>query len=207
MAGNATAMRRRDKYQNFGELRRAELASAWRVRRRLRHSPVLIIAPHGGRIEPGTSEIAALIACGNYNLYRFEGRKGRGENTALHITSHHFDEPKALKLVAKCRIVLGIHGCKGRGAIYVGGGDTPLREDLAAALRATGLRVKAYGHKYSAEEPLNICNRGSRRAGAQLEITRDLRRSPQWRARIAALAREVIARHLAAPEEGRRAPY
>jgi phage replication-related protein YjqB (UPF0714/DUF867 family) len=74
---------------------------------------VLTIAPHGGRIEPGTSEIAALIAGESYNLHRFEGRKPPGQNAVLHITSHHFDEPRALNLARKCRIVLGIHGCRG----------------------------------------------------------------------------------------------
>ena len=69
-------------------------------------------------------------------------------------------------------------------------------EDLAAALLPTGLRVEAYGHMYRAMEPLNICNRGSRLGGAQLEITRDLRRSQEWRERISAIARYVIERHL-----------
>jgi phage replication-related protein YjqB (UPF0714/DUF867 family) len=189
-------MRKPDKYGNFLELKRGERANSWRVRRRLRCSPVLIIAPHGGRIEPGTSEIAALIAGESYNLYRFEGRKPPGQNAVLHITSHHFDEPRALKLAKKCCIVLGIHGCGGRYTIYVGGRDTQLREALAVALLPTGLRVEAYRHKYRAMEPLNICNRGSRLSGAQLEITRDLRRSQQWRERIAAIARDVIERYL-----------
>jgi hypothetical protein len=121
---------------------------------------VLTIAPHGGRIEPGTSEIAALIAGESYNLHRFEGRKPPGQNAVLHITSHHFDEPRALNLAKKCRIVLGIHGCRGRRAIYVGGRDKQLREDLAVALLGTGLRVEAYQ-----------------------------RRSQEWRERIAAIAR------------------
>src|SRR3569833_1763711 len=186
-----------DRYGNFAELERAEPDGAYQIRRRLRRSKVVVIAPHGGRIEPGTSDIGARIAADNYNLYRFEGNKRRGRNKTLHVTSHHFDEPKALALVAKCSIVLSIHGCEGIRTIYVGGRDRQLREDLAAALAVTGIRVKAYGHRYSAMQALNICNLGDRRRGAQLEITRDLRRSRQWRKRIAAIARDVIDQHVA----------
>ncbi len=185
-----------DKYKNFAQLKDEEPAEAWRVRRRLRDSKVLIIAPHGGAIEPGTSPLAALIAGQTYNLYRFEGRKPPGQNPHLHITSHHFDEPRALEMVQKCSIVLGIHGCKGTGAIYVGGLDRPLRKALATALKSTGLRVEADRPGFRAENPFNICNRGSRGRGAQLELTWELRNSPEWRERIAKIVRRVIRRHL-----------
>jgi phage replication-related protein YjqB (UPF0714/DUF867 family) len=53
---------------------------------------VAIIAPHGGKIEPGTSEIAAAIAGDDYSLYRFQGLRDRPREE-LHITSAKFDEP------------------------------------------------------------------------------------------------------------------
>jgi phage replication-related protein YjqB (UPF0714/DUF867 family) len=186
-----------DKYSNFAELKRAESSRAWRIGLRRRDSKVLIVAPHGGNIELGTSDLSARIAGDSHNLYLFEGRKKRGENQALHITSHHFDEPQALALAAKCSIVLGIHGCRGTRTIYVGGRDAELRADLAAALSITGLPIKSQGHRYRAMEPHNICNRGNRGRGAQLEITPDLRRSRYWLARIAAITRSVIEKHLA----------
>lgn len=191
-------MRRTDDYANFAELKRREAPDAYRIRRRIRNSPVLILAPHGGRIEPGTSQIGALVAGDTYNIYQFEGRKPPRQNRSLHVTSANFDEPTALRLAAKCRIVLGIHGCEGLRTIYVGGRDTALREALATALAPTGVRVKPYGHKYGAMHRLNICNRGSTGEGAQLEITPDLRRSRRWRERIAEIAREVIEHYLAA---------
>jgi phage replication-related protein YjqB (UPF0714/DUF867 family) len=147
-----------DSYRNFAELERAEPDGVYQIWRRLRRSKVVIIVPHGGRIEPGTSEIAARIAADSYNLYRFEGNKKRGRNKTLHVRSHHFNEPKALALVAKCSIVLSIHGSKGIRTIYVGGRDRQLREDLAAALTLTGIRVKAYGRRYNAMQALTICN-------------------------------------------------
>ncbi len=190
-------MRNRDMYQSFVELKRAEPADAWRIRRERRGSKVLIIAPHAGRIEPWTGAVAALIAGQSYNLYRFEGRKKPGSNRSLHITSHRFDERLALKMAANSTIVLGVHGCRGRRTIYVGGRDAQLRESLVTALRPTGAHVEFHPYKFRATEPLNICNRNRRQCGAQLEISPDLRRSPEWRERIAAIAREVIERHLA----------
>jgi phage replication-related protein YjqB (UPF0714/DUF867 family) len=54
-------------------------------------SDVCIIAPHGGKIEKWTSEIATALAGDDYNLYLFEGLK-RAKNRDLHITSSRFDE-------------------------------------------------------------------------------------------------------------------
>jgi phage replication-related protein YjqB (UPF0714/DUF867 family) len=188
---------RQDKYANFAELKRAEPVLAWRIRQHIRRkSPVLIIAPHAGRIERGTSALAALIAGSSYNLYLFEGRKPRGENQTLHITSHHFDEPQAVALAARCTTVLGVHGCRGIWTIYVGGRDLALRAKLAAALAETGIDVKANGPKFKAERPLNICNRGATGRGAQIELTLDLSMSPTWCRRISKIIRAVIEDHL-----------
>ena len=45
-----------------------------------RGSLVAIIAPHGGKIEPGTSEIVRSIAAEDYNFCAFEGIKPAGNN-------------------------------------------------------------------------------------------------------------------------------
>ena len=184
-----------DKYFNFEALSRSEPSDDWRIIRADRpDSLVLIIAPHSGCIEPGTSELATQIAGDDYSLYCFEGLKRRG-NRDLHITSHHFDEPSALELAAPSAVIVGVHGCLGEGAIYVGGLDAPLVELLAGALKIARLPVFASDHHYPATHPNNICNRGIRGLGAQLEITSDLRRGhaiPQ----IAQAVRSAIAVHI-----------
>ena len=81
--------------------------------------------------------------------------------------------------------------------MYVGERDLQFVPLLMDALMRGGLPATSAGHKYRAIEPNNICNRGKRRAGAQLEITRDLR-SRYGRARIAPIVRRVIAEYLAA---------
>jgi phage replication-related protein YjqB (UPF0714/DUF867 family) len=184
-----------DKYTSFAALEAGEIAGQdynTTVHERPQ-SGVLIIAPHGGSIENGSTEFADLIAGADYSLFAFNGLKPRGHNRELHITSHNFDHPGCVALAARHSVVLGVHGCKGESSqVYVGGLDDELATLLTTRLRVAGLPVAAPGHRYPGRNPLNICNRGSRGCGAQLEFTHDLR-SPSARARIAPLVREVLA--------------
>ena len=75
---------------------------------------VAVIAPHGGGIEPETARIAEAIAGAEFSLYCFKGLKRNG-NGRLHITSHSFDEPDCLSLIAKHEWGLAIHGCADAG--------------------------------------------------------------------------------------------
>ena len=98
-----------DKYENFCALSRVEhLGIDYEFVIRCQSAPVAIIAPHGGKIEKGTSEIAAEIAGDAYNLYCFNGIKPK-DNRYLHITSTHFDEPQCMALISKCDIVVAVH--------------------------------------------------------------------------------------------------
>jgi phage replication-related protein YjqB (UPF0714/DUF867 family) len=185
-----------DRYESFQALARDVPEDWWRVvPREMPASEVLVIAPHGGGIEIGTSELAAAIAGDEHNLYCFEGLRLRG-NRDLHVTSHRFDEPVALALAARCSIVVSIHGCRGHGAIHVGGLDRPLAANLTAALLGADFPVSAEGHPYPATHPRNICNRGRRGAGVQLEFTAEFR-GERHRWQLARLVRQVIAVHAA----------
>lgn len=134
-----------------------------------------MLAPHGGGIEIGTSELAELVAGNDHSLFVFEGLKPYGANRDLHITSHHFDHPHCLSLTSAHEVTLAIHGCRGDSRIFLGGLDGDLTAHLARHLSGAGLTASLEGHGYPGRHPLNICNRGARRRGAQLEITRDLR--------------------------------
>lgn len=164
-------------------------------------SPVAIIAPHGGRIEDGTSEIARAIAGDDFNLYLLEGLRPSLNYHALHLTSHLFDEPECLALLGACPLVVAIHGCDGRDqTVLLGGLDVALKERLTAALLAEELATLADGHRFPAVNPDNVCNRGARGQGVQLEITHPLRRS-RAAVRLAGAVRgalcEAAARHAA----------
>ena len=159
-------------------------------------SPVFIVAPHGGDIEAGTSEIAAMIAGAEHSLFCFEGLKPDGRSRDLHITSHCFDHPDCIALAARREVVVSVHGCKGRARIYVGGLDEELGARIARRLAGAQFDVIAGGDKYPGRHPANICNRGSRSKGAQLEITHDLR-GEAHRESVARAVRGAIADFLA----------
>lgn len=143
-----------------------------------RGGTILILAPHGGRIERGTSEIATSIAGDNLSLYLFEGWLPTArESKMLHITSTHFDEPRCIGLIGKFRTALTIHGCDVEGqVIYVGGKDNELKRALITELGEKGYPVQRGEGDYAATRSANICNRTSSGMGVQLELSRGLRR-------------------------------
>lgn len=174
-------MAHRDKYTSFAELNAHEREDVdFRVLvRPVPRSSVSVVAPHGGRIEPHTSAIARAIAGADLNLYLFEGIKASG-NGVLHLTSHRFDEPRCLDLVAHSPFVVTVHGCNDKTqVVYAGGLDYELKRELVVAMRAAGVNVKDKGHSYPGALPKNICNRGSTGRGVQVEISAPLRRSPR----------------------------
>jgi phage replication-related protein YjqB (UPF0714/DUF867 family) len=185
--------RRPGKYSSYAELAHREVQGRdYRVRASRRaHSPVLIIAPHGGMIEVGTSEIADSVAAAEHSLFSFEGLKPYGANRDLHITSHQFDHPDCLAMAACSETVLTVHGCLGESLIHVGGLDADLAARLARHLGDAGFAVDAASKRYPGRHPLNICNRGTREKGAQLEIPYDLR-TGESRAAIARAVRRAL---------------
>lgn len=139
-------------------------------------SSVAVIAPHGGSIEKYTSEIARAIAGEDFNLYLFEGIRRSGNNATLHLTSHRFDEPRCLELLSNCDHVVAIHGCGGAAQqALVGGLDEELKAAVARSIAALGVETSLVGHPFPAIDPLNICNRGRRGVGVQIEMTMPLR--------------------------------
>jgi phage replication-related protein YjqB (UPF0714/DUF867 family) len=155
-------------------------------------SSITIIAPHGGKIEPGTSDIAKRIASQRFNYYCFEGIK-KENNGHLHITSHNFDEPLAVRMVSKSLIVVAIHACTGNERfIYLGGLDNMLKVAIAAELGSWEVIVASGHDRFKGLHPDNICNRGVNKQGIQLEITRGLRDDPKKRQLISTAVRAAI---------------
>ena len=165
-------------YKNFAELIQSEREHfAFKRRVNTRWSRVAVIAPHGGGIEPGTTEIARAIAGWAFSFYSFEGIKNSG-NDILHITSTLFDEPKCIALLQRSEFAAAIHGCEGwEAATFIGGLDEELGARLIDALNAAGFRASKADENYAGLQPNNICNRGRSGKGVQLELTSGLRRS------------------------------
>lgn len=166
-------------YQGFSDLAKYNVQGKdYRIIVLKRPSPVAIVAPHGGKIEKRTSDIAKAIAANDCNLYLFEGIRSSRNYASLHLTSHRFDEPECLALVEACPIVVTIHGFTNSDEkILIGGLDIALKEQLAIALHEFGVLTETDGHGFPAMEPKNICNRGSTGKGVQLEFSSGIRGS------------------------------
>jgi phage replication-related protein YjqB (UPF0714/DUF867 family) len=147
-------------------------------------SGVAVLAPHGGRIEGRTSDIARLIAGDEHRLYLFEGLRTTGDNfDCLHLASHRFDEPRALDLISRCDTVVAVHGYAAPGPdVLLGGLNERLKRDVAQALAESGFSYLTDGHRFPGKDPRNICNRGRSGEGLQLELSEGLRKAGDWAA-------------------------
>jgi phage replication-related protein YjqB (UPF0714/DUF867 family) len=185
-----------DLYRNFNELKNNEQRDKdYRIYTRDVGSAITIIAPHGGRIEPGTSEIARKIAAERYNCYCFEGVK-KENNGSLHITSHRFDEPMAVKMVSASRAVVSVHACTGNEKlVYLGGLDIVLKGMISHELKTRRIIVPPKNRGFQGLSPNNICNRGMNGKGVQLEITRGLRDEFKSRREIAEAVRTALIKY------------
>lgn len=166
-----------DRYRNFEELStNMQVNVDYRVRKEDRRSSVVILAPHGGTIEPGTSEIAQVIAGEEFSFYSFEAVEA-GVHGDLHITSHRFDEPDAVDLVSRSSAAVAIHGRKddGSDSVWLGGRAKALRDAIGASLRDAGFEAEP-NRTLPGVHKSNICNRTRSGEGVQLELPRSLRR-------------------------------
>ena len=185
-----------DNYKGFTDLASAQVEGTdYRVHGRANAgSTVAVIAPHGGSIEQYTSDVARDIAGADFNLYLFEGIRHAGNYSALHLTSHRFHEPRCLELLTSCDHVVAIHGCGGDvQQAFVGGLDESLKAAVARAIADLGIDTRLRGHQFSATNPKNICNRGRRGVGMQIEMTMALRLQGPREAIFAAIRSVLLA--------------
>ncbi len=169
-------------FQSFNELKaQAQKGRDYQVTIRRGPTGLLIMAPHGGRIEPGTDTLASALAGRRHAFYGFAGLKPRG-NASLHLPSHRFDEPAARRMVQTALWILTLHGRRGDdGVICVGGRDLEGGRVIQHHLQQAGFRVRPCRRKSLAgRHPANLCNRGRSGRGVQLEIARDLRCAQGW---------------------------
>jgi len=167
-----------DKYNSFAELAgRHREGQDWRHIVVSRHAAVAMLAPHGGGIEPGTSELAIAIAGDEFSLYCFEGLR-RWRNARLHIASTRFDDPACLELLQDVPTAIVIHGCaERREIVYLGGLHAELRTAAEESLAAAGFRVAQDTTIHGGTDQANLCNRCAGGRGLQVELSRGMRAS------------------------------
>jgi phage replication-related protein YjqB (UPF0714/DUF867 family) len=176
----------------------------------------LLVAPHGGGIEPGTSEILKAVAeLGGWAWYEFAGFLRQGNKEALHIPSTKFDEPTLMGLLPRTNFITSFHGADGAGApvVYVGGAWGLGREAMIASINGTSKKhgmhaTDAVEHaaavNFRGVDKSNITNRGKLGEGVQLEFSREARNLlfPPNASREARGRRSKILRPLASAIQG-----
>jgi len=166
-----------DTYESYGELARHETEGAdYVILAREGSSPVAVIAPHGGGIEPGTADIADAVASDQHALVTFKGIKKTG-NATLHVGSDRFDVPVAVRTAEEAHVVVTIHGCRGEAEqVYVGGRNDDLKHRIIEALNRAGFHAEeSLKPGLEGRSRRNICNRCLSGQGVQIEISRGLR--------------------------------
>jgi phage replication-related protein YjqB (UPF0714/DUF867 family) len=166
-----------DQYASFEELAKNEtLGVDYSIVVKDQNSPVSLLAVHGGKIEPGTSELIHEMD-DRFNHYHFIGQKPLN-NFSLHITSSLFNEPEALTLAKKSKRCVAFHGYIGKGenAACIGGGNTRLAETISNTLKESnlGFDVVYPCARYPGLHPENIVNRCEEQ-GVQIEMSGELR--------------------------------
>ena len=81
--------------------------------------------------------------------------------------------------------------------MLIGGLDNALAKELQTSITDAGVTCQVEGHAFPATDPDNICNRGRRKVGVQLELSLELRQSPN-RHRLETAVRKVLLQRAAA---------
>jgi phage replication-related protein YjqB (UPF0714/DUF867 family) len=161
---------------------------------------VFIMAPHGGGIETGTTELALATAgftddfnahpatSKKYDYFIFNGTNSKEKNDELHVTASNYDDPVANELVKHSLISLAFHGCtdeqpkqstgEGYKACLIGGLDKPFKKILDQRIDGAGFKaIITTQESLNGDMPENIINKNRRSEGAQFELTTSFRKS------------------------------
>ena len=142
---------------------------------------VAIFAQYGGLAEPGTDICALSIAGDDLSVHtvvscRAVWEAENGENRLVPRPLHN--HPDGIALAEKCQSVISIrgrHACHDAlGEVCVDGLDTELIAALGRTLTGFGFVVHDEPLQSRAKHPDNICNRGQRMRGVELDISHEL---------------------------------
>ena len=149
----------------------------WKIESKKDNEDIVIFAPHGGSIEPGTTELAqATSEIGSYSYFSFLGLKS-SNNFQLHITSTNYDEPTLLDMQKYAKYSVAYHGASGEEPmVLIGGADFDLRKAVAEEFDKYNIPNQPAPKDLAGKNPSNIVNRNLRGQGLQLELTMGLRR-------------------------------
>lgn len=166
-----------DHYNSMRELKGYE--TDWTIETNQNSHPVLSIAPHGGGIECGTSELALLVSQKlNCNFFTFKGQLPNG-NSRLHVTSSHYNDQLALALTKQVDYTISIHGYRDteEESTYIGGTNEELKGLIKKHLESRGFKILEAPKHLAGKSRKNINNKNKFQSSVQLELSTKLRKS------------------------------
>lgn len=132
-------------------------------------SGVTVVAPHGGNIESGTSELARAIAGNEHNLFDFVFMNGPFRYRG-HVTSTNFMDERLAALLSRSRICVSLHRMRDKHQkIYLGGRNRELKELASERLSAMGFITELEPPRLQGVDKRNFVNLASE-CGLQVEI-------------------------------------
>lgn len=161
------------KYSSFSELSREEKPNIdFKVTYRPCGRSFLITAPHGGAIEPGSTEIAGALAGDQFGLYTFNGLKR--DSSVLYLPSTSFDEPELVRVTKYYGTTISVHIISGTDRlVYIGGRYRQLVTAINQSLTEKGYEVKSLPETSAAFSMSNFINKTAV-GGVQIEISSKL---------------------------------
>lgn len=180
-----------EEYKSLDELKENEVQGIdWDKYCRDAARPILVLAPHGGTIEPHTELIAERIAGNDFKLFVFMGlrrEKKIKDRKWLHVTSSdakNYKDDDLIRLQKGAIVAISIHGGKDRDQIgnykklatFMGGNNEELMELVWNNLDSYGFYCHGAPASINGKSNTNIVNQCSK-GGVQLEISRSERDS------------------------------
>ncbi len=176
---------------------------------------LVVIAPHGGGIEPHTDEqaehVASRLVAKAASLWRCKGWWRHRQGDAFdhwHITSTEINEasfPRLNSIISRgFAYAVAFHGFH-KSEILIGGGcaaeslKQEIKTEIERAIAGSGIRVRiaSSDERYGGDSPLNIVNRLTADGESGIQIEQSLQaRSSHWRQKIADAVADVYDRKL-----------
>lgn len=188
-----------DQYRSFAELAQDNVEGVdYSLEVKDRQSSILVMAFHGGYVEPGSAELGSEITKDKFNFYAFRAlQPGKLHEpsftySTLHLTSTRYDEPGLLSMAAESHFCLSLHGFGGQEADFcMGGGNGEQRKVLNQRLSQHFPELQSCElccppfNGTSKKNPTNQC----RNQGIQIEMSPRVRKrllsDLQFRAEVA----------------------
>ena len=178
MIGTAPEGHIKDKYQSMTQLESETVEGVdWKKIQEIMVRKYLLLRHMEETLNKERQNNESFGEKGNYDYFSFEAIRPKN-NTELHVTSTHYDDPTLNQMIQNRTATISIHGAAGTDQIiYLGGPPSTLRDEMETQLKSSGFTVMAPLDYIGGVKKNNFINREKNNTGVQLELTTALRKT------------------------------